>query len=533
MSGILLPGQDRESKPEGKIELPKGFKAGKPEPRPEAGAPGARPAETPLAAGEAEKQADQSAKGPAPQPARRGQRGQPMEFLFPPRGAQVRCPSCGASYVVPVFTLIDLGANPELRSPLLGGQVNVAVCQSCGAGGPLSTPLMVHDPEHQFLGVFMPLDGRSAELQRQKAIGDLSQMLMRKIPAESRKGYMLQPRQFVDWDQLLEQLWGFEGVTPEMLRKQRDQSALLQRLLTVADDPSALDILLGRSADLIDREFFTLLDQLLLMSRGQAQDGALDQLRALRDKLLESTEAGRSVKRQQDKVRAVLDRVQKSTTREQVLDIVLEAWRDENGQQMVGTLAIATGIPTDYQFLMLVSQRIDAATDVEERAELMALRTFLLEIQEQVQAQKQQSQEEMAEQVQAVLQEVLQAKDTAAALREHADAIDEMFLALLAANIRAAEQNGASAAARRLTQVYQQALVIAQERLPADMRLLNQILMAPDDAAARQLLRENRELLNRDFVENMKGLEEEMRENGRADLADRMKSLRGQIALMI
>ncbi len=519
MSGILLPGQDREPKPEGKIELPKGFKTSKAAPDPESAAPVA-----------AEQGAPQ-AERPAPQPAARGQG---PDFLFPPRGAQVRCPSCGASYVVPVFSVIDLGANPELRGPLLSGQVNVAVCQSCGAGGPLNTPLMVHDPEHQFLGVFMPMESMGAEMQRQKAIGDLSQALMRKIPSEARKGYMLQPQQFVDWDQLLEKLWGFEGVTPEMLRKQRDQSALLQSLLTVGNDRAALDILVGRNPKLIDREFFTLLDQLLMMSRNQAQNEGIEQLRAVRERLLETTEVGREVKQEQEQVRAALERLQGATSREDVLEIMLEAWRAEKGRQMVGTLAVATGIPTDYQFLMLLSQRIDdAATDVEERAELMALREFLLEIQDQVQAQERESQQDMAEQVQAVLQEVLQATDTAAALRQHADMIDDMFLGLLAANIQAAEKNGASGAVRRLTQVYQQALQIAQEKLPPDMRLLNQLLMAPDDAAARKLLRENRELLTRDFMETMKQLEGEMREAGRADLAERMKSLHGQIALMI
>jgi len=521
MSGIILPGQDREPKPEGKIELPKGVRAPKPEPQ--------RPVETP-ATSESPSPATPAAQGAGPQ-ARQGRRGQQPEFAFPPRGAQVRCPSCGATYAVPIFTIIDLGANPELRGALLGGQVNVAVCQSCGAGGPLNMPLMVHDPEHQFLGVYMPMNGRGGELERQKAIGDLTQMLMRRVPTEARKGYMLQPKQFIEWDQLLEQLWGFEGVTPEMLRKQRDQSALLQRLLTVANDPSALDILIGRSANLIDRDFFALLDQLLMMSRGQGE--GMEPLRALRDSLLDKTDAGKQVKAQQEKARALMGRLQASKSREEVLDIIVEAWAEEDGQQMAGTLAIATGIATDYQFLMLLSQRIDAATDVEERSELMELRSFLLEVQEQVQEQQKHAQAEMAEEAQAVLQEVLQATDTAAALREHSEQVDEVFLALLAANIQAAERSGASAATRRLTQIYQQALTIAQDKLPPDMRLLNQMLMAPDDAAARQLLRENRELLTAEFVENMKALEQNMREGGRTDLADRMKSLRGQIALMI
>ena len=198
-----------------------------------------------------------------------------------------------------------------------------------------------------------------------------------------------------------------------------------------------------------------------------------------------------------------------------MLDIVLEAGARKMGSRRGRWRS--TGIPTDYQFLMALSQRIDAAKDEEDRADMMALRSFLLEIQEQVQVQQQQAQAEMAEEAQAVLQEVLQSTDTAAVLREHADAVDEVFLSLLAANIRAAEQKGATAAARRLSQVYKQAIEIAQERMPADMRLLNQLLSAPDDATARQLLRDNRSLQTVTLMDNMKALEEDMRKNGRRD----------------
>jgi len=259
----------------------------------------------------------------------------------------------------------------------------------------------------------------------------------------------------------------------------------------------------------------------------------MEQVRGLRESLLDKTEAGKGVKAQQEKARALMGRLQASTSREEVLALIVEEWAEEDGPQMVGALAVTTGFATDYQFLMLLSQQIDAATDVEVRSELMELRTFLLEIQEQAQEQQKQAQAEMAEEAQAVLQAVLQATDSAAALREHSEEIDEVFLALLAANIQAAERSGASAAMRRLTQIYQQALAIAQDKLPPAMRLLNQVLMAADDASARQLLRENRELLTPEFVENMKVLAQDMREGGRTDLADRMKSLRGQIALMI
>jgi hypothetical protein len=139
----------------------------------------------------------------------------------------------------------------------------------------------------------------------------------------------------------------------------------------------------------------------------------------------------------------------------------------------------------------------------------------------------------MAQEAQQVLQEVLQANDTEAALRENIEAIDDTFLSFLVANIQQAERAKATAAARRLRQVYDQAVKILQESMPADLQLLNQLLTAPDEAGVRQLLKDNRATITPEFVDSLKPLESEMRESGRAELADRIKRLRGQMTLMV
>jgi hypothetical protein len=522
MSGILLPGKDKQPKSEGKIELPKGFTTPKKDERPQEQAAPENQGQTP----------QNPSQPPANPNQQRGQRQPGADLLFPPRGAQIRCPNCGTPYVAPVFTIVDLGANPELRAPLLSGQINVASCPNCGAGGPLGAPLMVHDPEHNFLGVFVPMESGRDDLQRQKAIGDLTQTLMRKIPAEQRKGYMLQPTQYVDWQRFVEKLWEFEGVTAEMLRRQRDQSQLLQRLAGLVNDDKALDLALERGMSLVDRDFFNLLDQLVLMGRQQAQNGELDMLLKLREKLLEKTPAGQLVKQQQEKIRGLLAKITPQTSREELVDLATEAWLAEDGQQVVGTLAVAAPQLFDYQFLMFLSERIGGASSPEQRKKLEELRQFIVQMQEQLAARQQQSQEAMTQQVQQFLQEVLQATDTEAALREHIEEVDDTFLSFLVANIQQAEKAKATAAARRLRAVYDQAVKILQESMPADLQLLNQLLTAPDDGTMRQMLKENRALITPEFVESLKPLESEMREGGRPELADRIKSLRAQMTLM-
>ena len=130
---------------------------------------------------------------------------------------------------------------------------------------------------------------------------------------------------------------------------------------------------------------------------------------------------------------------------------------------------------TDYQFLLGLADRLELSTDPEERAALIAIRERIVEIGEQ----RNQSQQMAAQQVQAVLQEVLQAPDTDAALQENIEQIDEMFLAVLASNIKQAEQSKATFAVQRLRTIYEKAIAILEERMPPEMKLLNRLLSAP------------------------------------------------------
>ena len=90
-----------------------------------------------------------------------------------------------------------------------------------------------------------------------------------------------------------------------------------------------------------------------------------------------------------------------------------------------------------------------------------------------------------------------------------------------------------TAAARRLHEIYDMALDIVQEGMPPEMRLINDLLNAPDKGAIRKLLEENRGLLNKQFIDTLRGLEEDFRGRGSAEVADRIKSIRGQAALMV
>ncbi|MEM7127742.1 MAG: CpXC domain-containing protein [Chloroflexota bacterium] len=527
MSGILLPGQENQPQPDAGEQpsqegsgliLPSGYSSTKEKPAPK----------------EVQATPEPSPSQSAPQPPEPGNR-QPqqpqMDLTYPPSGAQVQCPNCGTAYTTPIFTIIDLGADPMLKGPLLGGQINTATCPSCNASGQLSVPLMLHVPEEEFLAVYVPQGGGLGDLQGQKVIGDLTQALMRNTPKEERKGYMLQPQQFIDWNRLLEKVWGFDGVTPEMLRRQREQSTLMQSLLRIGNDDSALKIAVERSSQLIDRDFFGLLEQLAMNMGSQGQSQAAQGILVLYEKLLTMSDAGKEIAVLREKIQGILGQITSQTTRSELLDLILSVWKDndeEDGDQIVNAVVMQVGQAFDYEFLMELASRIEKASE-DEKEKLSELRELILALQEQ----QKQGQEAMVQQLQAILQEVLQAPDTEAALRQHAQYIDENFLGILGANIQAAQQKNAGAAVQRLQSVYQQAVTIFQEKLPPEVRLIQELMAAPDSGSVRKLLKENRSLVTKDLVDNMSLLENQMREADRPDQADQIKSLRGQVALMV
>ena len=528
MSEIWTPGSPTPSQSPGGIELPKGFSTSR---RDEPDQPEADPA----AATPDDQAAGRENEASATAPPSGGADGAPtqqpeIDLLFPPTGAQVTCPSCGATYTAAVFSIVDMGANPELKGLVLGGQINTAVCNACGAGGPLSVPLMVHDPEHEFLGVIVPGQARLDDMQTQKMIGEMSQALMARLPSDQRKGYMFQAQQFFEWDSLIEKMWGFEGVTPEMLRRRREQSELIGNLVRLGSDQSAMQLVADRNKSLIDSSFFVLLGQVINAVAAEGQSEQHEALLKLRSSLLESTDAGQELKALEERVQDALSRIGPKTTREELLSQLLDFWKEgENGEAVATAVLNAAAALTDYQFLLGLADRLENSTDPEERSALMAIRDRTVEIGEQ----RSQSQQMAAQQVQAVLQEVLQAPDTDAALKENADQINEMFLAVLASNIRQAEQNKAAFAVQRLRTIYEKAVAILEEQMPPEMRLLNRLLSAPDEGTMRRLLQDNRSQLSQEFVEALKTLEDRFSREGNSALASRVSSIRGQAALML
>lgn len=444
-----------------------------------------------------------------------------IRLAFPPQVVGINCPNCGTPYPAQVFSVVDVGQDPVLKSLLLSGQLNVALCPRCGAGGPLTTPLLYHDPAHSFLGVYVPQQIPVNE--QQKVIGDLSRRLMDGLPQEARRGYMLTPKQFLSFQSLLEAVLEHEGVTREMLDKQRSQIQLVEQAVIALMDPEGLrQLVRARDADM-DDEFFSLLSMLIDSTGSSGDAESVRELMELRERLIELTTWGKGVQRQ----RAAVAQLRPDTTPADLVNLVVAA--DE--ERVVDALVMAGRPLVNYAFFQELTGRVEAAEqrgDAATAARLTGLREHILQFSQRLD----EAQRAAVQEYTTVLGEILAANDIQQAMAERAAYIDQNFLSVLSANLQEAEKRGAGAAMQRLQEVWDVAVDMINQGAPPEARLINELLLAEYPGETRKLLAENRALVTAEFIEALSELAERLEAEGEAEMATRLRQIRSQAQLM-
>lgn len=431
------------------------------------------------------------------------------------------CPNCGASYPVQIFSIIDVGQDPILKTLFLNGQINVAVCPRCGAGGAISSPLLVHDPAHNFLGVYVPEQLPIAK--QQEVIGQLSKRLMDGLPPEDRRGYMLTPKQFLTYQSFVEAILETEGITREMLDKQRRQLQLVEQALTALQDAEGFRRLVQERDAEMDDEFFGVIQALIASASSGGDEESARSLVELRERLIEQTTWGKGVQKQ----RAAIAQLKPETTTSELVDMVVAA----EDERTVDALVTAGRPLVNYGFYQELTQRSEAAAKVGNKAEaarLAALRDHVLEYNKRLD----ELQQVILQQASQTLSEILSANDVRQAVLDRAPYIDDNFLSVLAANLQRAEQQGATAALERLREVWDAAVALIQEDAPPEIKLINDLLNAEYPAGTRQMLSQNRDLVSDDLIDAMAELATQLDGQGQKELATRLRQIRSQAQLM-
>jgi hypothetical protein len=439
---------------------------------------------------------------------------------------QIQCPRCQTPFTAEIHQVVDVGRDPQLKYELLNGSLNLFVCPNCGTSGQMATPLLYHDPEAELFMVHVPMELNLPHQERQRLIGQLVQDVMNQTPPEQRRGYMLQPQEIISYQTFMEKILETEGVTPEMLARQRQQSELLQSLARA--DRETADQLLAERADEVDETFFAMLHSLIEMA--QQQQGSNDQLIRLinlQARLFTETEIGRQIEARQSALRAFQQEARKANgiSPDLLLDYVVKHRDDE---ATVSALISVGQQAFNYDFFRLLTERIETAArnhNKEEATTLRDLRQELLEVQQEMQAASQRILDEAG----TTLQLLLSAEDKRQALQENIGRIDEPFMYVLSAMIAQAERQGDQERLQALQEIHTLILEEAEKQVPPQIRFINRLVRAGSEEAQQQLLEENRELITPELVQILEALSQEVAsgddEAGIGDVISRLKEM--------
>ena len=442
---------------------------------------------------------------------------------------QVTCPNCQTPYTAEIHQVIDSDETPDLKQRLLAGQLNVAVCPNCGAGGQMMTPMLFHDAAHEMFVIFMPQEMNMGQMERERLIGQMARQVMDSMPSERRRAYMLQPQTVLTMQSFMEKVLETEGVTKEMIQRQQKQLELLQKLAKA--DKDVADYLLKERMGEIDETFFAMLQQ-YIDSAAQMQDNKqLINLTNLRAKLMTETEIGQEMERQQIALHALNReaKAQNGLSPELLLKHLLKHLDDEKIQM---ALVRAGQGALSYHFFQHLTEEIEAKEKAGEKTavqQLTAMRQRLLKIYDDMQAQS----KRLLDEADKTLQALLAAEDKPAAIQAHANQIDDAFMYLLSMRIAQADQEKRTDEARALNEIHELILKEAENQYPPEILLLNELMEATTPDEQEKVLDEHQELLSAELIEVVDAVMQQFESAGQGEVNGRLRDIKSMIEARI
>jgi hypothetical protein len=426
----------------------------------------------------------------------------------------MRCPNCKSPLSLRVEQLLDAERDPGSKARLLSGALNHVRCPVCSWEGQLAAPLVYHDPAKELLLTYVPVEINMPKVDQERLIGQLINQAISQLPAERRKGYLLQPQAVLTMQGLVERILQADGITREQLDEQRAQVRLLEELIRTSD-PALPGFVAQHDAEL-GEPFF----QLASLTLQTARDARAAQ--ALAERLqtaLEMTSYGKALAARQAEIQAAgesLAKLAEPLTREAVLDLILQA-PNEDREAALASLARPV---LDYAFFQLLSERIDGAQG-ETKTRLAGLRQRLLQTTQEIDA----VQEARLAEAGALLQTLMQAENLDESLNAALPAVDDLFLGLLGANLQSARERGDPGTLERLTQIDARLRQIIRDSLPAGLRLAQEVLAERDEDAARRRIDEASDGVDEEFLHALMSMAQRFEERGDSEGAARVGKL--------
>jgi hypothetical protein len=392
--------------------------------------------------------------------------------------------------------LFDVTQDPQAKQRLLGGVSNTARCPHCGYQGRLATPIVYHDNEKELLLTFFPPELNMPLNEQEKILGPIIKQITDKLPPEKRKGYLLKPMANFTYESMIQVILGKDGITPEMLKEQQDRVAIIERLLQATSNDVRSEII-KQNIQLFDEQFFALFSRLAQSAAGSGQEPIARAMIDIQKQLLDETEFGRQLKETVSEMEAAQKSLQEAgqgLTREKLLDIILQSPSDA---RLKAYVSLARG-GMDYQFFQLLTEKIEKSSG-DEKAKFESMRDKLLDLTNEIDKQL----EARFKQAQEFVESLLAQEDVVQAVQANLDQFTQDTVDVVNQMLRQASEKSDYIRMGKLQKMVE---VLRQASTPPEVEFIEHLLDAPDNAALEQMLSDNKDMLNDQFMQALIGL---------------------------
>ncbi len=407
----------------------------------------------------------------------------------------VKCPSCGNSFTAQVYLLVD-GTDSDAKAMVLSGAINMAQCPHCGASGVLHVPFAYHDGEKELFLIYAPNDMPLQRKDREAFIGEITRLIMEKLPPEKRKGYLLRPKEFFSLENMTREILHADGLTDEDIARERKAAKLYNDLLNAAGDDARIKEVVEENVDLVDTEF-------VLLFVGMAEDfgsklkelGQEEKAEAINgvvEWLLANTEGGREVSLFREQV----EKAMKAESPEELFDALLGV-----PESLWYEAAAAIGSTLQESFFTLLAEEIvrrekDDPKKAEKLRRLMDVyRKYYSGLVEKVR--------EDYSRAQKLLDRLLEADDLESEMTQHmGELLDPMFYAAWETAYQVASESGNAEVIEKLENI-QKAITDSVVGDSPEKALLYSLMLAKTQEEAQRILRERKDAITPKFFETL------------------------------
>jgi hypothetical protein len=428
---------------------------------------------------------------------------------------QMSCPRCRQPIVVDVEQLFDVGSDPDAKQRFLSGNINMANCPNCGYQGPVSTPIVYHDPDKELLLTYFPPELGLPVNEQERLVGPLITQAVNRLPNEKRKAYLFRPQTMLTLQSMIEKVLEGEGITREMMDASQQRLNLLQRLMTASSADVRKEII-QQEINLVDERFFEILSRLIQASLAQNDQNSARALATLQQEILPMTEVGKKVQAQQADMQAAVEALQSASqqglTREKLIDLIIAA---PNETQLATMVSMArTGL--DYEFFRIFSERIDQGQG-EEKEKLLKLRDHLMQMTQEMDKRMQ----EQLEDSRKLLNDILKAPNIEEAVSEAMPQMDDFFGEVLREELDKAHQSGDLDRSSKLQQLVD--LLQRNSAPPPEFAIAEELMGAESEAQRREILEAHAADITPEFLQLLSQLVAQLEEQGQKDLAQQLQ----------